>query len=427
MLATFVKSMKKGANVALPAGLTHIRVGLGWEAPDDGPFKYDLDSSAFMLKADGKVGCDEHFVFFSNLKSPDGSVKHLGDSLDGETGQENDEVIDVDLARVPGTIDKIVFVINIYDAVVRGQKFGDLDNAVIRLINPIDGTEITRFNIAEGDIADETAMIFGELYRHNGNWKFRAVAQGYKAGFATLVSKEYGVDLGEETPADNNSVPPTFQATPTPLPVPPAPAFAPLNFSKGEINVAKGQVVTMKRGRTMTMSLKWLAANKDLGLIALVAYKDGMRESFDWRKLRDTRFSEIIHSGDVTHGGANACEKITITPNGNTEIDSIAIVAYSELSNGVGSFYGMKAHAVIDNGEGDVATVRLHRNNPIAYHVVIATIVFGDHGQMDVRQVGRYSGFGSERRPVLSKGGKIKMNAGDVVFKGGCSSYSWYF
>ena len=119
-------------------------------------------------------------MFFNNLTSPDGSVEHTGDNLTGE-GEGDDEVIKVNLSGVPGEVDKVVVAVSIYDAEGRSQSFGQVRNAFIRVVNQDDNREITRYDLSE-DASTETAMIFGELYRRDTEWKFRAVGQGYSDG-----------------------------------------------------------------------------------------------------------------------------------------------------------------------------------------------------------------------------------------------------
>jgi tellurium resistance protein TerD len=132
-------------------------------------------------------------VFFNNLTSPDGSVEHTGDNLTGE-GEGDDEVIKVNLAGVPAECDKIVFTVSIYDAETRGQNFGQVRNAYIRIINQAGGTEIARYDLSE-DASNETAMMFGELYRNGAEWKFRAVGQGYSTGLSG-IARDFGVNVG---------------------------------------------------------------------------------------------------------------------------------------------------------------------------------------------------------------------------------------
>ena len=188
-------SLSKGGNVSLTKeapGLTAVIVGLGWDARSTTGTEFDLDASAILLKADGKVVSDSHFVFFNNTKSPDGSVEHTGDNLTGE-GEGDDEQIKVDLSKVPAEVDKIVFPVSIYDADARSQSFGQVRNAFIRVVNQAGGAEITRYDLSE-DASTETAMVFGELYRNGPDWKFRAVGQGYAAGLRG-IAQDFGVNV----------------------------------------------------------------------------------------------------------------------------------------------------------------------------------------------------------------------------------------
>jgi tellurium resistance protein TerD len=189
-------SLSKGGNVSLTKqapGLTAALVGLGWDARTTSGADFDLDASALLVDAGGRVLSDQHFVFFNNLTSPDGSVEHTGDNLTGE-GEGDDEAIKVDLARVPAEVDKIVFTVSIYDAESRRQSFGQVRNAYIRVVNQADNVEITRYDLSE-DASTETAMIFGEVYRNAAEWKFRAVGQGYSTGLAG-IARDYGVNIG---------------------------------------------------------------------------------------------------------------------------------------------------------------------------------------------------------------------------------------
>jgi tellurium resistance protein TerD len=189
-------SLAKGGNVSLSKeapGLTAALVGLGWDARTTSGADFDLDASALLVNSAGKVLSDQHFVFFNNLVSPDGSVEHTGDNLTGE-GEGDDESIKVDLARVPAEVDRIVFTVSIYDAENRRQSFGQVRNAFIRVVNQAGGGEITRYDLSE-DASTETAMIFGEVYRSGPEWKFRAVGQGYSSGLAG-IARDFGVNVG---------------------------------------------------------------------------------------------------------------------------------------------------------------------------------------------------------------------------------------
>ena len=188
-------SLSKGGNISLTKeapGLTAVTVGLGWDVRTTTGTDFDLDASAIVLNAAGKVVSDGHFVFFNNRQSPDGAVVHTGDNRTGE-GQGDDEQIKVNLAGLPPQAERITFPVSIYDAVNRGQGFGQVRNAYIRVLNATGGTEIARYDLSE-DAATETAMIFGELYRHGAEWKFRAIGQGYASGL-TGIAQDFGVNV----------------------------------------------------------------------------------------------------------------------------------------------------------------------------------------------------------------------------------------
>ena len=188
-------SLAKGGNVSLSKqapGLTAVVVGLGWDPRTTTGADFDLDASAIMVDANGRVLSDGHFVFFNNLKSPEGSVEHMGDNLTGG-GEGDDEQIKVNLATVPAECGKVVFPVSIYEADQRQQNFGQVRNAFIRIVNQSDNSEIARYDLTE-DAATETAMVFGEIYRSFGEWKFRAVGQGYASGLKG-IAQDFGVNV----------------------------------------------------------------------------------------------------------------------------------------------------------------------------------------------------------------------------------------
>ena len=188
-------SLSKGGNVSLTKeapGLTAITVGLGWDVRTTTGTDFDLDASAIVLDASGKVLSDKHFVFFNNTATPDQTVVHAGDNLTGQ-GEGDDEQIKVNLAGLPAEADKLVFPVSIYDAENRSQNFGQVRSAFIRVMNQAGEAEIARYDLSE-DAATETAMVFGEIYRNGAEWKFRAVGQGYSSGLSG-IAKDYGVPL----------------------------------------------------------------------------------------------------------------------------------------------------------------------------------------------------------------------------------------
>jgi len=187
-------SLSKGGNVSLSKtdpSLKKVQVGLGWDARSTDGQDFDLDASAFLLQANGKVAQDSDFIFYNNLRSSCGSVVHQGDNRTG-AGDGDDETLLVDLSMVPANVDKVVFTVTIHDANTRRQNFGQVSNAFIRLVNAESKNEVTRYDLQE-DSSTEIAMIFGELYRHNGEWKFRAVGQGFAGGLSALCGN-FGIN-----------------------------------------------------------------------------------------------------------------------------------------------------------------------------------------------------------------------------------------
>lgn len=188
-------SLKKGGNVNLTKdspNLNKIAVGLGWETRQTSGASFDLDASCFLLGSNGKVRSDTDFIFYNQLTSTCGSVVHQGDNRTGD-GDGDDEVIQVNLFKVPEIVERIMFSVTIHDAKERHQNFGQVSNAYIRLINEETGQEVARYDLSE-DAGEMTAMNFGELYRHNGDWKFKAVGQGFNDGLRPLAIN-FGVNV----------------------------------------------------------------------------------------------------------------------------------------------------------------------------------------------------------------------------------------
>lgn len=182
-------SLQKGSNLSLSKeapGLTIARVGLGWDARSTDGAPFDLDASAFLLTDEGHVRSDADFIFYGQLSDAVGSVVHQGDNRTGE-GDGDDEQIVIDLTKVPADVQKIAVIVSIDKGEERGQSFGQVRGAYIRLVDEANGTEVTKYDLSE-DAGSEIAMNFAEIYRHNGEWKMKAVGQGFASGL-------YGVAL----------------------------------------------------------------------------------------------------------------------------------------------------------------------------------------------------------------------------------------
>ena len=188
-------SLQKGANISLnkeAPNMQKVRLGLGWNVRATDGDAFDLDGSAFLLNNAGKVRSNADFIFYNQKSSTEGSVVYSGDNRTGE-GAGDDETILVDLSKVPADVEKISICVTIHDAEARRQNFGQVSNAYIRCVNDDNGSEVARYDLSE-DASVETAIVFGELYRHNGEWKFKAIGQGFKGGLAALA-QHFGVNL----------------------------------------------------------------------------------------------------------------------------------------------------------------------------------------------------------------------------------------
>ena len=189
-------SLAKGQKTDLTKGrqgLSKLMVGLGWDVNKyDGQAAFDLDAAAFLLGANGKVQSDSDFVFYNNPKHSSNSVQHMGDNRTG-AGEGDDEIIRIDLAKVPANVEKIDFTVTIHEAEERRQNFGQVSNAFIRIVDDITDEELIRYDLTE-DFSVETALVVGELYRHSGEWKFSAIGSGFKGGLRALCLN-FGVNV----------------------------------------------------------------------------------------------------------------------------------------------------------------------------------------------------------------------------------------
>lgn len=190
-------SLAKGQKVDLTKtnpGLTKVRVGLGWDTNKyDGQSDFDLDAEVFLLGSNEKVTSDADFIFYNQPVSTDGAVKHMGDNRTGE-GEGDDESIEIELGQISSSIEKVRFTVTIDNADERNQNFGQVSNAFIRIIDADSNEELIRYDLGE-DFSIETAIVVGELYRHNGEWKFTAIGSGYQGGLAAL-GRDFGVNIG---------------------------------------------------------------------------------------------------------------------------------------------------------------------------------------------------------------------------------------
>lgn len=189
-------TLTKGQKVDLTKGNPGIKkliIGLGWDLNKyDGGFDFDLDTAAFLVGDNGRVTSDLDFVFYNNLRHTSGAVEHLGDNRTGQ-GDGDDEQIMVDISKIPANISRVAFTVTIHDAQERRQNFGQVSNSYIRVINPENNEEMVKYELGE-DFSIETAIVVGEIYKHNGEWKFNATGSGFEGGLESLC-RNFGINV----------------------------------------------------------------------------------------------------------------------------------------------------------------------------------------------------------------------------------------
>lgn len=189
-------SLVKGQKIDLTKGnpsLKKVIIGLGWDTNGySGGEDFDLDASVFLVGPNGRTNHDEDFIFYNNLKSRNEAVIHKGDNRTGE-GDGDDEQITLEFAKMPEDVDKMAVAVTIYEAESRGQNFGQVNNAYVRVLDIDTKEELLRYDLGE-DFSIETALVVCEIYRHNGEWKFSAVGSGFQGGLNSLC-KKYGLEV----------------------------------------------------------------------------------------------------------------------------------------------------------------------------------------------------------------------------------------
>ncbi|MEE3422677.1 MAG: TerD domain-containing protein [Succinimonas sp.] len=377
-------NLKKGQKIDLTKGnpgLSKLLIGLGWDTDRySGGYDFDLDTAAFLLKADNKVSSNQDFVYYGNLRHSSGSAEHMGDSLTGGSGGD-DEQIKVDLSRVPDVIERIAIAVTIYDAETRKQNFGQVSNAYIRIIDTAANTELLRYDLGE-DFSFEASVIVGEIYRYKGEWKFNAVGSGFKGGLKSLCLN-YGVNLEVK---DRNREP---------------------------VILKKGQKISLaKNNGLIVVENGWTAEDTDYDLKALVRYRDGRLiyvGAANEDECISTPEGAVKHSGDVTEPGE--LEHIYIK--WHPDIASVAVSSYSAIENGTGSFHEYGVFVRIRNGRQIIEIPASDTSvDDLSYTLCFGEILFGkSEGSLDVAALEMYSAPGSENR-IGYIDGRVVMDIG---------------
>jgi stress response protein SCP2 len=392
--------LSKGANTGLAAaGLSGpVVVSLTW-APKAG---IDADLSALLLTAERKARDDADFVFYNQPRGGDGAVRHLGKSAGGLGSVDR---VRVDPAALPTGIERVAV-----GASLDGEGgFGVLGPVRVEIAAETSpGEPAVRYEMDDATV--ETAIVAIELYLRGGEWKARAVGQGYSSGLGGMAS-DFGIDIEQEG-AGAPAASPVGQAEP-------AAAQPALDLTKppiGEVSLQKSQKISFaKTGGKVTASLKWTKKNKDLDLYALYVGTDGTAGTCyykDQGALEKKPYICLV-SGDQKSGGS--VETIEISR--PDEVSYVLICAYSAVSNGIGSFRSFGAYAEVTNHAGSTVASPLYHRNAFSYWVALALIDLTDPGAVSIQHVETYSKSGSEARPLLHSDGTFEMDKGPVEFK----------
>ncbi len=414
MSLTLVKGQKADVTKSNPA-LIKVNVELGWKIAS----AIDIDASAFLIGGNGKVRKDEDFVFYGQPSSACESVTKTAGA------NNNSQQFQIILSKIPAEIQKVVFSLTSYSP---NESFRQVTDLYLRILDPQTGTEILRFPVPN-TFSNETAIVVGDLYRHSGNWKFNSIGAGYFGGLAALCGS-FGVDLKDEQPsaapgslysapapsASNSS---QQKMQPQPQVPPQEPAIPIVNLAK--IELKKMQAVNIKKSQRITATLEW-ETNKDLDLYCFYVMKNGRTGKVYYRDMGSIQYFPFIKlDGDAQQYGRETIEIYK-----TDDLAYVLFAAYSAVGNGVGSFFSMRAKAVVDNHMGNVVIAPLLERNDNAYWVAIAQIDFTNPGAMKVAHVERYSKDHSEASPLLFPDGTFKMDAGPIEFKND-EDYENYF
>lgn len=368
-------SLLRGQKVALQEGIVPFTVK--WSKPKK---QMDVDVSAFLLQQ-GRCMQDEHFIFYSQPDSPDHAVHYHKTS-------DEDGTITIDLPNVPPTIDRIAITLTIHEGETKQLQFREIDALTLTI-----GDQYT-YQFGE-DLAQETAIVVGEVYRHQGAWKFTAIASGFNGGLQALC-ENYGLEIIDDAPAE-----------------PIAPATKPINIQKMNVSLDKKQSISIAKSEKIVATLEWANPRKDLDLYAFYVLQDGTTGKVYYRHMGEANKAPYM----TLDGDSRTAGQETIVIHQPSKVKYVLIAAYSAVSNGIGSFKKMKAQAVVDNQLGQRITSGLFQKNNFAYWVAIAKIDLREEHNIQISHVESYSKSGTERSPMLYTDGHFEMNKGPIEFK----------
>lgn len=400
MIHTLVRGQKIDVTKNHPE-MKGLLVDLTWNAP----MNMDVDASAFLVGFNGKITKEEDFVFYGQPYSSCRSVQLNQNIVNGSKQR-----FSIDFTHIKDEVQKVVFSITIYNAEEKKQALRDVSYIQLKINNAQSGLEIIHFPITY-PFTDESAIIVGELYRHGGGWKFNPIGAGYFGGLAALC-KNFGIEIADD---EKQTVPPVEKKiVPTPSPV-----QTTINVAKVELK--KKQSINIQKSKMVTATLEW-ETNKDLDLYCFYVTTNGEIGKVYYKNLGSSKVSPYI----VLDGDSQEPGKETIRIYRPEALKYVLFAAYSAVGNGIGSFYSMKAKAIVDNHMGSVVTAPLLEINDHAYWVCIAHIDFTNSNDMKISHVESYSKDHSEASPLLYENGKFRMDVGPIEFKNE-EDYQKYF
>ncbi|MEN6659557.1 TerD family protein [Bacillus sp. GL1(2024)] len=391
MIHTLVRGQKIDVTKNHPE-MKGLLVDLTWNEP----MNMDVDASAFLVGFNGKITKEEDFVFYGQPYSSCRSVQ-LNQNITNGSKQR----FSIDFTHIKDEVQKIVFSITIHNAEEKKQGLRDVSHIQLKISNAQSGLEIIQFPITH-PFTDESAIIVGELYRHGGGWKFNPIGAGYFGGLAALCTN-FGIEIAE----DEKQIAPSVEKKIIPTP---PPVQKTINAVKVELK--KKQSINIQKSKMVTATLEW-ETNKDLDLYCFYVTTNGEIGKVYYKNLGSSKVAPYI----VLDGDSQEPGKETIRIYRPEALKYILFAAYSAVGNGIGSFYSMKAKAVVDNHMGSVVTAPLLEINDHAYWVCIAHIDFTNSNEMKISHVESYSKDHSEASPLLYENGKFRMDVGPIEFK----------
>ncbi|MBK3496268.1 TerD family protein [Viridibacillus sp. YIM B01967] len=371
-----------------------IAIVLEWEKPN---IEMEIDGAAFLLEQNGQCKDDKHFVFYGQPSSMNGSVQHIGST--NSTAE-----IHMSLEIIPADVQKIALTITIHEGEMNGKNFGNIDSVRLTVKDRENGRILYSFDFGQ-ELKKETAIVVGEIYRHNGEWKLNAVGMGFNGGLPALC-ENFGIEVATN-PKEIEVAATTISNEPKVVPSTPK-ETKPMN-----VTLKKKESISIQKSAKVVATLEWEKERKDLDLYCFYVLKNGEMGKVYYKDMGNINKAPFITlDGDSKQSG-----KETIVIHQPSKLNYVLFAAYSALSNGIGSFKSMKAKAVVDNQMGQRVTSSLFQKNKFSYWVAIAHINFTEENEMAVSHVETYSKMNSERSPLLERDGSFKMDVGPTEFK----------